>query len=62
MNTRGAKHRVSTIIMISFLFEIQQKLGFIGIGLMRKSLILRLLETGFHLNVWNRTFEKLQAA
>jgi len=48
--------------MISFLFEIQQKLGFIGIGLMRKSLILRLLETGFHLNVWNRTFEKLQAA
>ena len=39
----------------------QQKLGFIGIGLMGKPLTLRLLAAGFHVNVWNRTPEKIQA-
>jgi 3-hydroxyisobutyrate dehydrogenase len=39
----------------------QQKLGFIGIGLMGKPLTLRLLNAGFRVNVWNRTPEKLQA-
>ena len=39
----------------------QQKLGFIGIGLMGKPLTLRLLEAGFMVNVWNRSPEKLQA-
>jgi len=40
--------------------KIQQKLGFIGIGLMGKPLSSRLLEAGFHVNVWNRTPEKIQ--
>lgn len=34
-------------------------LGFIGIGLMGKPLVLRLLSAGFNVNVWNRTPEKL---
>lgn len=38
----------------------QQKLGFIGIGLMGKPLTHRLLEAGFIVNVWNRTPEKLR--
>jgi len=37
------------------------KLGFIGIGLMGKPLVLRLLAAGFQVNVWNRTPEKLNA-
>jgi 3-hydroxyisobutyrate dehydrogenase len=41
--------------------KIQQKIGFIGIGLMGKPLSLRLLEAGFMVNVWNRSPEKLQA-
>ncbi len=36
------------------------KLGFLGIGLMGKPMILRLLEAGYHVIVWNRTPEKLQ--
>jgi len=39
----------------------QQKLGFIGIGLMGKPLTLRLLKAGFVVNVWNRNPGKLQA-
>ncbi|MGZ8919189.1 MAG: NAD(P)-dependent oxidoreductase [Methylobacter sp.] len=34
-------------------------LGFIGIGLMGKPMTLRLLNAGFHVNVWNRSPEKL---
>ncbi|SJM91294.1 NAD(P)-dependent oxidoreductase [Crenothrix polyspora] len=34
-------------------------LGFIGIGLMGQPMVLRLLATGFHVNVWNRSPEKL---
>lgn len=34
-------------------------LGFIGIGLMGKPLVLRLLAGGFKVNVWNRSPEKL---
>lgn len=34
-------------------------LGFIGIGLMGKPMTLRLLEAGFHVNVWNRSPDKL---
>jgi 3-hydroxyisobutyrate dehydrogenase len=34
-------------------------LGFIGIGLMGKPLVSRLLAAGFSVNVWNRTAEKL---
>ncbi len=37
----------------------QQTLGFIGIGLMGKPLTIRLLRAGFHVNVWNRTKDKL---
>lgn len=36
-------------------------LGFIGIGLMGKPLVLRLLAAGFKVNVWNRTPAKLNA-
>jgi 3-hydroxyisobutyrate dehydrogenase len=36
-------------------------LGFIGIGLMGKPLVLRLLAAGFKVNVWNRSSEKLNA-
>lgn len=37
----------------------QYTLGFIGIGLMGKPLTLRLLKAGFHVNVWNRSKDKL---
>ncbi len=36
-------------------------LGFIGIGLMGKPLVLRLLAGGFKVNVWNRSPEKLNS-
>ncbi len=36
------------------------RLGFIGIGLMGKPMVLRLLDEGFSVNAWNRTPEKLQ--
>lgn len=36
-------------------------LGFIGIGLMGKPLVLRLLAASFKVNVWNRTPEKLNS-
>lgn len=35
------------------------KLGFIGIGLMGKPMVLRLLAAGYEVCVWNRTKEKL---
>lgn len=35
------------------------QLGFIGIGLMGKPMVLRLLEAGFSVKVWNRSAEKL---
>lgn len=35
------------------------KLGFIGIGLMGEPMVLRLLNAGFQVHVWNRTAEKL---
>jgi len=41
--------------------EKQPVLGFIGIGLMGKPMALRLLATGFSVNVWNRSQEKLTA-
>jgi 3-hydroxyisobutyrate dehydrogenase len=34
-------------------------LGFIGIGLMGKPMVLRLLNAGFNVHVWNRSPEKL---
>jgi 3-hydroxyisobutyrate dehydrogenase len=34
-------------------------LGFIGIGLMGKPMVLRLLANGYQVNVWNRSKEKL---
>lgn len=34
-------------------------LGFIGIGLMGKPMTLRLIDTGFRVNVWNRSRDKL---
>jgi 3-hydroxyisobutyrate dehydrogenase len=37
----------------------QHTLGFIGIGLMGKPLVLRLLAAGFQVNVWNRSPKKL---
>lgn len=36
-----------------------QTLGFIGVGILGKPLILRLLTNGFKVNVWNRTADKL---
>jgi 3-hydroxyisobutyrate dehydrogenase len=36
-------------------------LGFIGIGLMGRPMVLRLLAAGFVVNVWNRTLEKLNS-
>jgi 3-hydroxyisobutyrate dehydrogenase len=36
------------------------KLGYIGIGLMGKPMVLRLLEAGHTVTVWNRSREKLQ--
>lgn len=35
------------------------QLGFIGIGLMGKPMVLRLLEAGYSVKVWNRSAEKL---
>jgi len=37
----------------------KMQLGFIGIGLMGKPMVLRLLESGFSVKVWNRSAEKL---
>ncbi len=37
------------------------RLGFVGIGLMGRPMTLRLLQAGFHVNVWNRTAEKLDS-
>lgn len=37
----------------------QTTLGFIGIGLMGHPMVLRLLQAGYQVNVWNRTQEKL---
>lgn len=39
----------------------QIKLGFIGIGLMGKPMVLRLLDAGFQVYVWSRSPEKLPA-
>lgn len=39
----------------------QRTLGFIGIGLMGKPMVLRLLAAGFSVNVWNRNADKLPA-
>jgi 3-hydroxyisobutyrate dehydrogenase len=39
----------------------QLKLGFIGIGLMGKPMVLRLLAAGNSVHVWNRSEEKLAA-
>ncbi|WP_394754576.1 NAD(P)-dependent oxidoreductase [Crenothrix sp.] len=39
--------------------ETNPTLGFIGIGLMGKPMVLRLLNAGFNVNVWNRSSEKL---
>ncbi len=36
-----------------------QTLGFIGIGLMGKPMVYRLLDAGYKANIWNRTPEKL---
>lgn len=36
------------------------KLGFIGIGLMGKPMVLRLLGAGYEVSVWNRSREKLK--
>lgn len=36
-------------------------LGFIGIGLMGRPMTLRLLQAGFHVNVWSRSPKKLTA-
>ena len=38
----------------------QPVLGFIGIGLMGKPMVLRLLAAGYQVNVWNRSAEKLK--
>lgn len=37
----------------------QETLGFIGIGLMGRPMVLRLLQAGFTVTVWNRSAEKL---
>ncbi|MGR9087394.1 MAG: NAD(P)-dependent oxidoreductase [Gammaproteobacteria bacterium] len=37
----------------------KRTLGFVGIGLMGKPMVLRLLDAGFAVNVWNRSAEKL---
>ena len=37
----------------------KQTLGFIGIGLMGKPMVYRLLSAGFKVNVWNRSPEKI---
>jgi len=36
------------------------QLGFIGIGLMGRPMVLRLLDAGFQVNVWNRDSDKLK--
>src|SRR5690349_12829529 len=35
------------------------KVGFIGIGRMGEPMVLRLLSSGFHVTVWNRTRDRL---
>lgn len=40
---------------------IQPTLGFIGIGLMGRPMVLRLLAAGFVVHVWNRTADKLHS-
>ncbi len=37
----------------------KEKIGFIGIGLMGRPMVLRLLQAGYQVRVWNRTAEKL---
>ncbi len=39
--------------------ETNQTLGFIGIGLMGKPMVYRLLSAGFKVNIWNRSSDKL---
>jgi len=38
----------------------QERVGFIGVGLMGRPMVLRLLEAGFQLRVWGRNASKLQ--
>jgi len=38
----------------------QERVGFIGVGLMGRPMVLRLLKAGFPLTVWGRTASKLQ--
>ena len=38
----------------------QPKLGYIGVGLMGKPMVLRLLAAGYTVSVWNRSAEKLK--
>ena len=38
--------------------SIKMKIGFVGLGIMGKSMSLNLLKAGFQLTVWNRTSEK----
>jgi 3-hydroxyisobutyrate dehydrogenase len=37
----------------------KEKIGFIGVGLMGRPMVLRLLQAGYPVRVWNRTPEKL---
>jgi 3-hydroxyisobutyrate dehydrogenase len=39
---------------------IQQKIGFVGLGIMGQGMAANLLKTGFALTVWNRTESKMQ--
>ena len=39
--------------------ETNPTIGFIGIGLMGKPMVNRLLSAGFKVNIWNRSPEKL---
>ena len=39
--------------------ETKKTLGFIGIGLMGKPMVYRLLNAGFNVNVWNRSPDKI---
>lgn len=41
--------------------EAKEKIGFIGIGLMGRPMVLRLLSSGYEVRVWNRSREKLSA-
>ncbi len=47
-------------LKIFFMTHQQQKIGFIGIGLMGKPMCLRLLAAGFSVTVWNRSAAKLK--